>query len=386
MPRSSLVPSRVLAPGAALLALLASAACAQRVPNPVLSPPTLPPGSTTGAAAQDPMTANPIGLVIHGGAGTIRREAMTPERDREFRAALTAALEAGHRILQAGGTSLDAVVAAINLMEDSPLFNAGRGAVFTNDGRNELDASIMEGRTLNAGAVAGVTRVKNPIDLARAVMERSPHVMLAGAGAENFAEQQGLEMVAPEYFHTQSRWDALQRAREQERIELSEDIHRPQSTAEPDDFKFGTVGAVALDRNGDLAAGTSTGGMTNKRWGRIGDAPIIGAGTYANNQSCAVSATGHGEYFIRNVVAYDICALMEYRGITLAAAADAVVMGKLVERGGDGGVIALDRRGNVAMPFNTPGMYRGYIDAEGRTVVMIYRDEGGPGTAPARQP
>jgi L-asparaginase / beta-aspartyl-peptidase len=362
-------------PGAAVLSLLLAAACAR--PAAVPSPPVMPTAAATAAGA--PQSPRAV-LVIHGGAGTIERAQMTPERDREYRAALTEALQAGHRILQGGGSSLDAVVAAINVMENSPLFNAGRGAVFTSDGRNELDASIMEGRTLAAGAVAGVTRVRNPINLARAVMEHSPHVMMAGAGAEVFAEQQRLELVAPEYFHTRTRWEALQRAREQERIELSEDERRPRSATDTDDFKFGTVGAVALDRNGDLAAGTSTGGMTNKRWGRVGDAPIIGAGTYANNQSCAVSATGHGEYFIRSVVAYDICALVEYRALRLAEAADAVVMGKLVERGGSGGVIALDRQGNVAMPFNTPGMYRGFIDEQGRATVMIYGDD--PGTTP----
>jgi L-asparaginase / beta-aspartyl-peptidase len=360
--------------GMALASLVLGVACAGPMGE----------GAMTAGAAPAAEAAGPRAvLVIHGGAGTIRREQMTPERDREFRAALTAALQAGYRVLQGGGSSLDAVVAAINLMEDNHLFNAGHGAVFTSDGRNELDASIMDGSTLAAGAVAGVTRVRNPINLARAVMERSPHVMMAGAGAETFAEQQGLQMVDPSYFRTQSRWDALQRAREQERIELSEDARQPQAASDLDDFKFGTVGAVALDRAGNLAAGTSTGGMTNKRWGRIGDAPIIGAGTYADNASCAVSATGHGEYFIRSVVAYDICARMLHGGLSLARAADAVVMRTLVERGGTGGVVAMDRRGNFAMPFNTPGMYRGWIDEQGRATVMIYRDEE---TAPGRRP
>jgi L-asparaginase / beta-aspartyl-peptidase len=380
---------KVVGPGISALVLALGSACAAGAPQ--AGPPpgagVSPSGAAASRAGETPVTAQRVGLVIHGGAGTIRREQMTPEREREYRAALTQALQAGHRILAAGGSSMDAVVAAINIMEDSPLFNAGRGAVFTNDGRNELDASIMDGRTLAAGAVAGVTRVRNPINLARAVMERSPHVMMAGAGAETFAEQQGLEMVAPEYFRTQARWDALQRARDQERIELSEDDRRPRSATEFDDFKFGTVGAVALDRNGNLAAGTSTGGMTNKRWGRIGDAPIIGAGTYANNRTCAVSATGHGEYFIRNVVAYDICALVEYRGMRLADAADAVVMEKLVAQRGEGGVIAMDQQGNIAMPFNTPGMYRGFIDEQGRAVVMLYRDDSGTRTeAPASVP
>ena len=303
------------------------------------------------------------GMVIHGGAGTINRGSIPPEREAEYHAALRAALLAGHQVLAAGGSSLDAVEAAVNLMEDSPLFNAGRGAVFTAEGRNELDAAIMDGRTRAAGAVAGVTRVKNPIDLARRVMEQSPHVMLTGEGAETFARQQNIELVAPEYFRVQSRWDALQRARaaEQQRSEV------------PADAKFGTVGAVALDRSGNLAAGTSTGGMTNKKWGRVGDAPIIGAGTYAN-QFCAVSATGHGEFFIRSVVAYDICALMAYRGLSLQAAADEVVMRKLVEFGGEGGVIAMDQQGYIATPFNSSGMFRGRIGADGQPVTEIYKD------------
>jgi len=369
-------PPRIALGTAAIV--LALGACTRATgQGPTLSPPAVP-AAVAASAARAPVTDARIGLAIHGGAGTIRREQMTPEREREFRAALTEALRAGHGVLQTGGSSMDAVIAAINIMEDSPLFNAGHGAVFTHDGRNELDASVMDGRTLGAGAVAGVTRVRNPIDLARAVMERSPHVMLVGEGAESFAEQQGLAMVAPEYFRTQARWDALQRAREQDRIRLSEDTVPQRSANGADDFKFGTVGAVALDRAGNLAAGTSTGGMTNKRWGRVGDAPIIGAGTYADNESCAVSATGHGEYFIRNVVAYDICAIVRYLGVPLSEAADRVVMGRLVEQRGEGGVIAMDRRGNVAMPFNTPGMYRGYIDEQGRAVVMIYGDD--PGT------
>jgi L-asparaginase / beta-aspartyl-peptidase len=335
------------------------------------------PGPEHEAAATSTPEARTTGLVIHGGAGTIRREQMTPERDREYRRALARALYAGQDVLEGGGSSMDAVIAAIRIMEDSPLFNAGRGAVFTNDGRNELDASLMDGRTLAAGAVAGVTRVRNPIELARAVMERSPHVMMAGAGADRFAEEQGLDLVDPSYFRTEARWEALERARERDRIQLSEEEEPSAQSPVPDDFKLGTVGAVALDHQGDLAAGTSTGGMTNKRWGRIGDAPIIGAGTYANNRSCGVSATGHGEYFIRAVVAFDICARMEYRGLSLEDAGREVVMERLVEMGGDGGVVALDRDGNVSMPFNTPGMYRGYMDSQGRAVVMIYSDDPG---------
>ncbi|HEX6939934.1 MAG TPA: isoaspartyl peptidase/L-asparaginase, partial [Longimicrobiales bacterium] len=276
------------------------------------------------ASAQDAHGNGDIVIAIHGGAGTIRRGDMTPELEQAYRAKLEEALRAGYAILEKGGTSLDAVVAAIVVMEDSPLFNAGKGAVFTSEGKNELDAAIMDGATLRAGAVAGVTRVKNPIRLARAVMEHSPHVMLAGAGAEAFAGEQGLELVDPSYFFTQHRWDALQRAKAEA---AGTPVSRPDGPQAffPDDRKFGTVGAVALDRHGNLAAGTSTGGMTTKRWGRIGDSPIIGAGTYANNASCAVSATGHGEYFIRNVVAHDICARVEYGGQTLEEAANYVV-------------------------------------------------------------
>lgn len=306
------------------------------------------------------------GLVVHGGAGVITRDALTPELEAEFRAALTEALQAGHRVLEAGGSSLDAIEAAVRLMEDSPLFNAGKGAVFTAAGTNELDASIMDGRTLNAGAVAGVKQVKNPITLARLVMEQSRHVMMAGVGAETFGKEQGVEMVPAEYFFTQRRWDALQQAqRDEGRISAV-----PAATAPV----LGTVGAVALDQAGNLAAATSTGGMTNKRFGRIGDSPVIGAGTYANNASCAVSATGHGEFFIRRVVAHDICALVEYAGLSLEAAADKVIHEKLTAMEATGGIIAMDRYGNVAMPFNTPGMYRGYVGSDGEVVVLIFGD------------
>lgn len=323
------------------------------------------------AGGQNPeIETGEVAIVIHGGAGTIRRSSLTPELEAEYRSALEAALSAGHVVLRNGGSSLDAVVAAVTVMEDSPLFNAGRGAVFTSEGTNELDASIMDGKTLMAGAVAGVKRVKSPITLARAVMEKSAHVMMAGAGAETFAAEQGIEFVDPSYFFTQRRWDALQRAKAEEA--------GAQLTAQADDVddrKFGTVGAVALDSHGNLAAATSTGGMTNKRFGRVGDAPIIGAGTYADNRSCAVSATGHGEYFIRAAVAHDICARMRYGGLSLQEAADQVVMKELVEMGGDGGVIALDRKGNITTPFNTEGMYRGSIDKAGTMVIQIYRDE-----------
>ena len=250
------------------------------------------------------------------------------------------------------------VIKVIELLENSPLFNAGKGAVFTNDGRNELDASIMHGKTLNAGAVAGVTTVKNPIKLAREVMNNSEHVLLTGAGAESFAEFRGIEKVDPAYFYVQSRMDALKRIQEKERQEK--------------DSKFGTVGCVVLDKQGDIVAGTSTGGMTNKKWGRVGDSPIIGAGTYANNATCGVSSTGWGEFFIRNIVAYDIAAMMDYAGLALAEAADKVIHEKLQELGGDGGIIALDRNGNVSMVFNTAGMFRGAVDGQGEKTVAIY--------------
>ena len=310
------------------------------------------------------------GLVLHGGAGTIMRENMTVAREQEYRDAMTRALRAGHGILADGGSSLDAVVAAITIMEDLPLFNAGHGAVFTAEGTNSLDASIMEGSTLRAGAVAGVTRVRNPIALARMVMERSPHVMLSGAGAEEFAVLQGVELVDPSYFHTESRWRALERVREQERRREGGDT----TSALPADSKFGTVGVVALDRDGVIAAGTSTGGMTNKRWGRIGDAPIIGAGTYAGPR-CGISATGWGEYFIRNVVAYDICARMAYRGVSLRQAAHEMIMEQLESQEPQtGGIIGLDAAGNVAVVFNTSGMYHGWIDQDGRVELGIFRE------------
>ena len=342
-----------------LLALLVvlSAACAGRTGNPS----ALPSDAAVRADAHIEW-----GLVLHGGAGTIERGSMSPEREREYRAAMETALRAGHAELARGGSALDAVVAAIMIMEDNPLFNAGRGAVFTAEGTNSLDASIMDGATLQAGAIAGVMRVKNPIRLARLVMERSPHVMLSGAGAEEFAALQGIELVDPSYFHTESRWRALERARERERADTTSALQT--------DEKFGTVGVVALDRNGNIAAGTSTGGMTNKRWGRIGDSPIIGAGTYANHQ-CGISATGWGEYFIRNVVAYDICARMRYLDISLARSAEAMIMEQLeAQEPETGGIIGLDGNGNVVATFNTSGMYHGWIDQDGRIQTGIYRD------------
>jgi beta-aspartyl-peptidase (threonine type) len=309
-----------------------------------------------------------LGFIIHGGAGVITRSSLTPEKEKEFRDKLTEAVLAGYRALQAGKTSLDAVEIAIRIMEDSPLFNAGKGAVFTNDGKNELDASIMDGKTQAAGAVAGLRRVKNPITLARAVMEKSPHVMMIGEGAEKFAAEQKVELVDPKYFWTQHRWDSLQQILKEE----AEKKKVGQLTKDEDANRFGTVGAVALDKNGNLAAGTSTGGMTNKKYGRVGDAPIIGAGTYAHNESCAVSATGWGEFFIRLGVARDVCAQMEYMAQPIQRAADSVIKQKLQKLGGDGGVIAMDRFGNMAVSFNSDGMYRAYINAKGEPVVEIY--------------
>jgi beta-aspartyl-peptidase (threonine type) len=316
------------------------------------------------------------GMVIHGGAGAMTPQSIPPERQAEYRAALTEALRAGHAVLARGGTSLDAVEAAINVMEDNPLFNAGRGAVITAEGRIELDAAIMDGATLKAGAVAGLHTVRNPIDLARAVMERSPHVMMIGEGAETFARQNGLQMVEESYFMTPNRRQQWERMRMQDslRADSAARAGRTSGYAVPDERKWGTVGAVALDQHGNLAAGTSTGGMMMKRFGRVGDVPIIGAGTYANNRSCAVSATGHGEFFIRNTVAHSICALMEYGGLPLQAAADSIVMRQLVAQQGEGGVIAMDRQGNFTMPFNSSGMFRGRIDDAGNVTVGIFRD------------
>ena len=306
-------------------------------------------------------------IVIHGGAGTIQRENMSAEKDSSYRAMLNAALDVGEKILASGGSSLDAVEATIHIMEDSPLFNAGRGAVFTHEGKNAHDASIMEGLDHMAGASTGTSNVKHPISLARAVMEKSKHVMMAGKGAETFAAEVGLEQVDPEYFFTERRWKSIQRILEKEEaeLELSEDDI---------DKKHGTVGCVALDKNGNIVAGTSTGGMTNKRYDRIGDSPVIGAGTFADNLTCGVSATGHGEYFIRYTVARDIAAMMEYGGYTLEEASEKIINEKLVEKGGTGGVVALDRYGNISMPFNTSGMYRGWRKP-GEKYVGIYRGE-----------
>ena len=303
----------------------------------------------------------PVAIAVHGGAGTITRENMSPEQEAAYRTAMDQAVSSGYAALQRGLSGIDVVVAVIKLLEDSPLFNAGHGAVLTWDGHHELDASIMSGSDLAAGAVAGAKSIKNPIEAARAVMQASPHVLLSGEGADAFAEMQGLEIVPNSYFTTPRRLEALERYKSA-RMENSVDS------------KFGTVGVVVLDREGNLAAGTSTGGMTGKRWGRVGDAPLIGAGTYADNNSCAVSATGHGEFFIRWQVASDICARVKYTGATLGAAADAVIHEVLVPEGGEGGVVAIDATGHIAMVFNTEGMYRASIDPEGNKILGIYKN------------
>ena len=306
-----------------------------------------------------------VAIALHGGAGTIERDRMSAEVEAEYRSFLDEAISDGYQQLQAGEEGLDVVVAIIQRMEDSPLFNAGKGSVYTWDGQHELDASIMHGAQMDAGAVAGVTTVQSPIALARAVMEQSPHVMLASRGAEQFAKELGVPEVSPAYFETERRKRALESYKS-----------RTQAGIEPHvDYKFGTVGVVVLDSKGNLVAGTSTGGMTGKRWGRIGDAPVIGAGTYADNRSCAVSATGHGEYFIRHTVARDICARMQFAGQGLNEAAEAVIMDELVVAGGDGGIVAVDAGGEVAMVFNTPGMYRASVSGSGVKSIGIFGDE-----------
>lgn len=300
-------------------------------------------------------------IVLHGGAGNISRDNLSDSA--AYKEKLKEALQKGADTLKKGGSSLDAVVVAIKILEDSPLFNAGKGAVFNSEGKNELDAAIMDGKTLKAGAVAGVTTVKNPINAARAVMDKSAHVMLIGEGADKFAKEQGLEIVAPKYFFDQKRWDQYLKGKDKSSIADSNSILN----------KYGTVGVVALDIYGNLAAGTSTGGISNKKYGRVGDSPIIGAGTYANNNTCAVSCTGTGEYFIRNVAAYDISALMEYKGWTVDKAAKYVINHKIKTMGGDGGCIALDSTGNFIMPFNTAGMFRGYANSKGEIKVLMFK-------------
>jgi L-asparaginase / beta-aspartyl-peptidase len=318
---------------------------------------------------QPNMETKRVGLAIHGGAGTIERSNMTPEREREYRAGLERALTAGYEILKRGGSSLDATETAVRVLEDDPHFNAGKGSVFTSAGTNEMDAAIMDGKTLAAGAVASLKHIKNPISLARLVMEKSGHVMMDSEGAEAFAKESGIELVDQKYFFTQERWDALQKIKAAEKTRTS-GVGKAFLITDQD--RHGTVGAVALDKNGDLAAATSTGGTTNKRPGRVGDTPVIGAGTYANNATCAVSATGDGEYFIRATVGQNVSALMEYRGMSLKDAAQAA-LDKVAKLGGTGGLIAIDDQGNITLPFNTAGMYRGYVDPNGKLVVEIYR-------------
>lgn len=303
-----------------------------------------------------------IRLAIHGGAGTILRSSMTAELQQQYEQGLQDALQAGYSVLQSGGSAVDAVQAAVVSLEDFPLFNAGRGSVFNNVGRHEMDASIMDGSNLMAGAVSGISHIKNPVLLARTIMDKSEHVLLCGQGAEQFAKQQGLQFEDDTYFYVHHRYEQWQQALKEDSISLDHN-----------DKKFGTVGAVALDANGNLAAATSTGGMTNKKFGRMGDSPIIGAGTYANNNTCAISCTGHGELFIRAVVAYDISCLMEYKGLSLKEACDVVVHDKLVKIQGEGGLVALDKHGNIELPFNSEGMYRGYA-TENERKVMIYKD------------
>ncbi len=304
-------------------------------------------------------------IAIHGGAGTITRSSMTAEKEKAYTDALGAALKAGNDILANDGSALDAITAAAISLENCPLFNAGKGAVFTADGKHEMDASIMRGDNLEAGAISGVMNVRNPIELARAVMEKSEHVFLSGLGAEKFARENGLAFEDDHYFYDAFRFEQFQEAQKEGRIQMDHtEIH---------DKKFGTIGAVALDQHGNLAACTSTGGMTNKNYNRIGDTPIIGAGTYANNNTCAISCTGHGEYFIRAVVAYDISCLMEYGKLNLQEACDKVVMEKLVKIGGEGGLIAIDKEGNISLPFNSEGMYRGYQKNGENPTILIYK-------------
>ena len=334
------------------------------------------------AAAQQPHTRR-WAIVLHGGAGVIRRASMDAQTEAAYRAALTRAIEAGAQVLDRGGASMDAIETSIRILEDNPLFNAGRGAVFAADGHNELDAAIMDGATLKAGAVADVTRTRHPISLARAVMEKSPHVFLVGPGADRFSVYAGLEQVDPSFFFTERRWQALIKQLKKEGLPIPP---RPRGAPPPpaalhaeleaaEAHEYGTVGVVALDRHGDIAAGTSTGGTQAKRWGRVGDSPIIGAGTYASNQSCAVSATGTGEYFIRLTVARTVCALVQYKGYKLQQAADEVIHRELAAIHGDGGVIAIAPDGQMAWSFNTPGMFRAKLAEGGKVQVGIYNDE-----------
>ncbi len=339
------------------------------------------------ASASKQSVTHPWAVVLHGGAGVMNRARMTPEREAAYRAGLNEALTAAAAVLNKGGSSLDAIEAAIQLLEDNPLFNAGRGAVFAADGTNQLDAAMMDGATLRAGAVADVTRTRHPISLARAVMERSPHVMLIGPGADAFAASVHLEQVPPSFFFTEARWRDLVHDLEGEGLPVpprpagvppAPSADKPRSSLfdlSDDGHRYGTVGVVALDRRGNIAAGTSTGGLTGKRWNRVGDSPVIGAGTYASNDSCAVSGTGVGEYFIRYTVARTICALVQYKGMKLQDAADEVVQHQLAAAHGDGGIIAITPDGQLAWSFNTPGMFRARIKEGGKAEIAIYKDE-----------
>ena len=305
-------------------------------------------------------------MVIHGGAGTLVKGLMTPDLEAEYKTALQKALDAGYKILEDGGSSLDAVETSVKSLEDTPLFNAGKGAVFTAEGTHEMDAAIMEGKKLEAGAVSLITGIKNPVSLARDVMEKSYHVFLAGEGAMQFAKSCGHSIESPDYFYDEVRYQQWQGIKDTEGFQLDHSVKK--------DGKFGTVGAVACDQDGNVAAATSTGGMTNKKWGRVGDSPMIGVGNYANNKTCAVSCTGSGEFFIRGVVAYDVSCLMEYKGWSLEDAANEVIHKRILEIKGDGGLIAVDAQGNIAMPFNTEGMYRGYKTSKGKEEISIYKD------------
>ncbi len=332
-------------------------------------------GQNTKPETQNPKleTSEPtekhFAIVIHGGAGTIKKVNMTPEQETAYREKLQEALNVGYAVLEKGGTSIDAVQKTINVMEDSPLFNAGKGAVFNSVGKNELDASIMDGRTLNSGAVAGVSHIKNPINAARIVMDSTRHVLLSGKGAEDFAKQYGVILVEDDYFHTKRRYNQLLKAQKKDKVPLD---HSAFNTHELiDDHKYGTVGAVALDKNGNIAAATSTGGMTNKKYGRIGDSPLIGAGTYANNNTCGVSCTGTGEYFIRTLAAHEASNLMQYKKLSLQESFENVI-GQIDDLGGDGGMVGLDKDANIAWYFNTEGMYRGFKRCNGQNVVQFY--------------
>ena len=311
---------------------------------------------------------NNFGIAVHGGAGTILRSLMTPEKEALYIKGLQEAIDAGHKILISGGSSVDAVEAAVMVLENFPLFNAGKGAVFTNKGTHEMDASIMDGKTLEAGAVSGISNVQNPVALARLIKDKSGHVFLCGKEAEAFAKMMQLPIQPDDYFFEESRYKQWQEVKDSDGYQLDHTVNSGEGK------KFGTVGAVALDLHGNIASATSTGGMTNKRFGRVGDSPMIGAGTYANNHTCAVSCTGHGEYFIRAVVAYDISCLMEYKGYTLKQACDYVVKDKLVKLGGEGGLIAIDKSGNIELPFNSEGMYRAYKKGNTDAVIKIYED------------